>query len=202
MIASITYSVCAIALLIVLFFSSKEDMKYHRISKKYVILTFLIVIVYTAIIGNSIEGTICFMLSLGLFSAFTFCSRGGFGFGDTLLIASLGWFIGDLIHLQYFYVTMGFCMLIIGSYFVLKNRKLNGKGWKNIFVKSILVPINEIKPGMILANDYFMKGLTEKEIEELKKRCDTSIMIKQAYPFIPVIFLSFLLYVIVYVAIF
>jgi hypothetical protein len=92
-------------------------------------------------------------------------------------------------------------MLILGAYFILKNHKQNGKGFKNIFTKTMLVPTNELKPGMILAHDYFMKGLTEKEIEELKKTCNSTIMIKQAYPFIPVIFMSFLMYVIVYLAV-
>lgn len=201
MIVTLAFFISAVALLLTLFFSSKEDIKYHRISKKYVIICFIIVIIYNNIVGASVEKTIAFSLTLGLFSAFTFLSRGGFGFGDSLLLGSLGWFIGNLLYLQYFFVVLGFCMLILGAYFIIKNHKQNGKGFKNIFIKNTLVHVNDLKPGMILANDYFMKGLTEKEIEELKKTCDTTIPIKQAYPFIPVIFLAFLLYVIAYIAI-
>ncbi len=47
-----------------------------------------------------------------------------------------------------------------------------------------------------------MKGLTEKEIKDIQSHNDedTTICVKQAYPFIPVIFLSFLVYVIMIVA--
>lgn len=201
MLVPLVYSICAIALLIALFFSSKEDIKYHRISKKYVIICFIIAIIYNNVIGGRVEATVTFGLTLGLFSAFTFLSRGGFGFGDSMILGSIGWFIGNLRYLQYYFVVLGFCMLILGSYFIIKDHKKNGKGFRNLFIKTMLVPVNELKPGMILAHDYFMKGLTEKEIDELKKVNDSTILIKQAYPFIPVIFTSFLIYVIVYTAI-
>ena len=198
---SLFYSVCAIALLLVLFFSSKEDIRYHRISKKYVILCFIIVLTYNNIIGGTIEATISFIFTLGLFSAFTFLSRGGFGFGDSLILGAIGWFIGNLRYLQYYFIVLGFCMLLLSAYFIIKNHKQNGKGLKNFFIKTTLVNINELKPGMILADDYFMKGVTEKEIDELKKKNITTVMVKQAYPFIPVIFLSFLIYTIGYLAV-
>lgn len=198
---SILFYVSSILLLLTLFFSSMEDFRYHRISKKYVLICLIVVMVYNNLIGGSVEATICLILTLGLFSAFTFFSKGGFGFGDTLILASLGWYIGNLLYLQYFFVIIGFAMLILGSYFVVINHKQNHKGWKKIFNNIINVKVSDLKPGMILENDYFMKGLTEKEIIDLQKRTDINIFIriKQAYPFIPVIFISFLCYVVIYV---
>ena len=191
----------SILLLITLLFSSMEDFKYHRISKKYVLICLIIVMVYNNVIGSTVEATICLILTLGLFSTFTFLSKGGFGFGDTLILASLGWYIGNLIHLEYFFMILGFSMLILGAYFVIINHKQNHKGWKKIFNNIMNVKVEDLKPGMILATDYFMKGLTEKEIEQTKQNHPLGyiIKIKQAYPFIPVIFVSFLCYVIVYV---
>ncbi len=199
---TLAFAVASLVLLITLFFSSMEDMKYHRISKKYVLICFVTVIFYNNYIGGSVEATISFLLTLGLFSAITFFSKGGFGFGDTIILGALGWYIGSLIHLQYFFITLSFSMLILGGYFVIKNYKSNHKGFSLFLNNKEFVQVKKLKPGMILCEDYFMKGLTEKEIKELqdKNDADVTICIKQAYPFIPVIFLSFLVYVIMMVA--
>ena len=60
---------------------------------------------------------------------------------------------------------------------------------------SKMIPINQVKPGMILAKDYFMKGLNEEEIEKLKDEGHVYLDIKQAYPYIPVILFTFIVYV-------
>jgi len=192
------FAVASVLLLLTLYFSSVEDMKYHRISKKYVIAVFLIVMIYNNIAGSSVEATVSFLMTLGIFGAITALSRGGFGFGDTIVLGALGWYIGSLIHLQYFFLTLAFSMLILGGYFVVKNHKNNHKKWNLFFNNKEFVKVKNLKVGMILCEDYFMKGLTEKEIEDLQKKNDpdNGICVKQAYPFIPVIFLSFLVYVI------
>lgn len=202
MMYDIGFAIASILLLLTLYFSSVEDMKYHRISKKYVLACFLIVIFYNNYVGGSVEATVSFLLTLGLFSGITFLSKGGFGFGDTIIIAALGWFIGDMIHLQYFYLTLGFSALILGGYFVIINHKNNHKGASLFLNDKQFIKVSKLKPGMILCKDYFMKGLTEKDIEEIQKNneSDNAICIKQAYPFIPVIFMSFLIYVIMIVA--
>lgn len=202
MIYDVTFAIASILLLLTLYFSSVEDIKYHRISKKYVIICFLIVMIYNNLHGSSVEATISFLMTLGIFSAITFLSRGGFGFGDTIILGALGWYIGSLIHLQYFYITLAFSMLILGGYFVLKNYKNNHKKLNMFLNNKEFVKTSNLKPGMILCDDYFMKGLTEKEIEEIQKNndSDVAICIKQAYPFIPVIFLSFLIYVVMIIA--
>jgi Flp pilus assembly protein protease CpaA len=198
---NLVFSITSILLILILYFSSKEDWKYHRISKKYVLIILLTVMFYNNFAGSTIEATICFLLTLGIFSAITFASRGGFGFGDTMILGAIGWFIGNLKHLQYYFLILVFCMLILGGYFVMINRKQNHKGWKLFFNNRILVPVDKLKVGMILYDDYFMKGLTENEITEWQKKDNgsTTLCIKQAYPFIPVIFISFLIYVIIIV---
>lgn len=200
MIGTPAYSITTILLLLTLYFSSKEDIKYHRISKKYVIIFFLIVMIYNTITVPSVEKTMAFLITLGIFTGFTFATKGGFGFGDTLILGAIGWFIGDLIHLQYFFITLAFCTLILESYFIITNHKEHRGLRKKLFNNTKIVKVEDLKPGMILANDYFMKGLTEQDIMELKKASDTTIKIKQAYPFIPIIFASFLLYVMIAIA--
>lgn len=192
----LAYSIASILLLLTLYFSSKEDIKYHRISKKYVLITIIIVYAYNMCVMGSIEKLLSFIFTFGFFSLITVLSRGGFGFGDTIILGMIGWFIGDLILLSYFFLVLGFVMLMLESYFIYTNRG-NGNGWKGLFPKNKMVQVKDLRPGMILHNDYFMKGLTEKEIEDIRKTCDTTICIKHAYPFIPVIFTSFLLYVFV-----
>jgi Flp pilus assembly protein protease CpaA len=196
-----TFAVASLLLIVTLFFSSREDWKYHRISKKYVLIVLLTVMVYNNVAGSTIEATVCFLLTLGIFSAITFASRGGFGFGDTMILGALGWFIGNLKHLQYYFLILVFYMLLLGGYFVTINYKQNHKGWKLFFNNKIFVPVEKLKPGMILCDDYFMKGLTENEIKEWQRKSNgDTLCIKQAYPFIPVIFVSFLIYVAVVLA--
>ena len=195
------YLGCVLAILLTLYFSSKEDLKYHRISKKYVIIIFIIVLIYNTIDGPSVDKTFAFMLTVGVFGALSLISRGQFGIGDTLILGALGWFIGNMDHLRYYFIVLVFCILILGTYFVLINYKKNGKKIKKMFKITSTIPITEVEPGMVLADDYFMKGLKEEEIEDLKNKGITKLTVKQTYPFIPVIFISFLLYVIIIVSI-
>ena len=197
MIDYLAFGIASSLLVVVLALSSREDFRYHRISKKYVLATFFIVIFYNNIVGGSVEATICFLLTLTVFSIITFASKGGFGFGDTLILSAIGWFIGDLIYLQYFFILLVFSMLIFGAYFTIKNRQEKTKIVTTFFKNTSFVNVMDLKAGMTLSNDYFMKGLTEKEIEEYQKLNDDDKMvgIKKAYPFIPVIFLSFLVLV-------
>ncbi len=197
MINLIIYFICILIILVTLFFSSKEDLKYHRISKKYVIIVFMVVLFYNTITGGSVEKTIAFLTTLIIFGGLSIVSRGRFGIGDALILGGLGWFIGDMIHLQYFYITLSFCMLVLGAYFVILNYKQNGKQLKNVFKINSVIPTDNLEPGMVLADDYFMKGLLENEVEKIKKQGKKFIAVKQTYPFIPVIFVSFLLYVII-----
>jgi len=200
MINLVAYGLSATLILIALFFSSKEDFKYHRISKKYVIFVFLVVMVYNSLIGGDIEKTLSFSITLIIFGGISIFSRGQFGIGDTLILGAIGWFIGNLIQLQYYFLILSFSMLILGTYFIVINYKKNGKQKCSIFKIVNHVPIDKVVPGMVLADDYFMEGLNEKDIQKLKDDKVESILVKQTYPFIPVIFVSFLVYVVMFLA--
>jgi len=185
-----------IALVFTLYYASKEDMKYHRITKKYVSIIFIIVLVYTFLSTQyAIERTFSFLITLCLFTFITFASKGGFGFGDTLILSALALYIGSLMYLRYFFLILVFTMLVWGAYHILKNRKNKKINLKEFFKTTQIVHINNVTPGMILSDDYFMKGLTEKEIKSLKDKGHTTLIVKQAYPFIPVILITFLIYV-------
>ncbi len=187
-----------IALVIPLYLASKEDMKYHRIDKRYVLWVLLTVMVYTFLTREYVvDRTFSFLITLGIFTALTVLSKGGFGFGDTLILAALGWYIGSLTHLRYFFILLVVVIIFWGIYQTVSTRKerTDRKGIRRLFDMSKMVPIDDVEPGMILANDYFMKGLNEKEIEKLKNDGHVYLNVKQAYPFIPVILITFLAYI-------
>lgn len=194
---SLLYAIFNILLLIPLYFASKEDMKYHRIDKKYVQIVFILVFIFTLITREyAVERTFSFLITLGIFSALTIFSKGGFGFGDTLILGALGWYIGSLEHLRYFFIIL-VCVIIFWGIYQIKttnNEVWDKPGIKKYFEMKKMIPIDKVKPGMILSDDYFMKGLKEDEIAELKEEGLVYLDIKQAYPFIPVIFIAFLLF--------
>ena len=186
-------------IVIPLYFASKEDMKYHRINKKYVVWILLTVLIYTLLTREYVvERTFSLLITLGLFSGITVFSKGGFGFGDTLILAAIGWYIGSLIHLRYFYIILVAVTIFWSIYQVRTTKKEEGerKGIRRYFEKTKTIPIDKVVPGMILAKDYFMKGLNEKEIKKIKKEGIVYLEIKQAYPYIPVILIAFLMYII------
>jgi len=192
-----------ILLVFPLYYASKEDMKYHRIDKKYVqwilgtVLIYVFILYFLRLNIYPVERTFSFVITLGLFSGITFFSKGGFGFGDTLILAALGWYIGSTLHLSYFFIILVVVMIFWGIYQILTTEKINGeeKGIQKYFKMTKMMPIDQIKPGMILAKDYFMKGMNEQEIQDLKDKGQVYLDIKQAYPFIPVIFISFLIHI-------
>jgi len=197
---SLLYAVFNVLLVIPLYFASKEDMKYHRIDKKYVQIVFILVFIFTLLTREyAVERTFSFLITLGIFSALTVFSKGGFGFGDTLILGALGWYIGSLMHLRYFFIILIGVIVLWGLYQIktTDNEVWDKKGIKKYFEMKKMVPIDKVKPGMILAEDYFMKGLKENEIIDLKKKGIAYLNIKQAYPFIPVIFITFILFLFV-----
>lgn len=182
-------------IIIILYLASVEDMKYRRISKKYVIAIFVLVLIYINAFGlYNVEGTISFILTFIVFSVLVVVSKGGFGFGDTLIISAIGMYLSDLFELKKYFLIMAFTMMVWGAMLILYNRIKNKVPVKEQFKFVRTVNINDVKPGMVLANDYFMTGLTEKDIEKLKNDGYITLDVKQAYPFIPVILISFMVY--------
>lgn len=59
------------------------------------------------------------------------------------------------------------------------------------------LPIDELRPGMVLATDNFMHGLTINDIEKLRHEGYITITVKNPMPFIPCIFIAFLIVLII-----
>jgi Flp pilus assembly protein protease CpaA len=185
-------------ILSILIIASKEDLRYHRISKKYVMLILVFTLLYTLVYKTyGLERTASFLIAFTMFGGMTLLSRGKFGFGDSIIISAIALYIGRVNELGFFFIILAFVSIGWGAYCLLTTRiKNKGKTTtlRDRFHTIDVVPMNNVVPGMILANDYFMEGLKEDEILDLKKKGFTSIMVKYAYPYIPVILASFLIY--------
>jgi len=195
---SIQYALTAI-IVSILVLSSKEDLRYHRISKKYVMLILVFTLLYTVFYKTyGIERTFSFLIAFGMFSGVTILSRGMFGFGDGIIIAALALYIGKVHELGYYFIILAFTSLAWGFYCVIKSRLKEKSPNKKTLLESLrqtdMIPIDKVVPGMILATDCFMEGLNEDDILKLKKKGLREIQIKYAYPFIPSILISFVVY--------
>jgi Flp pilus assembly protein protease CpaA len=194
----IAQTILTLILISILILGSKEDLRYHRISKRYVMLILVFTLLYTLVYPTyGIERTAAFLIAFTMFGGMTLLSRGKFGFGDSVIIAAIALYIGKVNELGYFFIILSFISIGWGAYCLL-NTRIKNKGkttpLRESFHQIDIVPMNNVVPGMILANDYFMEGLKEDEIEDLKKKGYTSLQIKYAYPYIPVILVSFLFY--------
>jgi Flp pilus assembly protein protease CpaA len=186
-------------LLSILIIASKEDMRYHRISKKYVMLILVFTLLYTLVYKTyGLERTAAFLIAFGMFGGMTLLSRGKFGFGDSIIISAIALYIGRVNQLGYFFIILAFVSIAWGAYCYLKTRHNSKTGDKKTLWDSFssinTITIDKLVPGMILANDNFMQGLNEEEIMDLKKQGLKELQIKYAYPFIPVILMSFIVY--------
>lgn len=187
----------------ILVLASKEDLKYNRITKRNTIFILIFTLLYTLVYPTyGIERTVAFVIAFSMFGGMTLLSHGKFGFGDAIIIAALALYIGKVQNLGYFFSILGFTALSWGVICIVNTQLTNkDKTMKQRLRDSFhiveVVSIENALPGMILFDDYFMTGLTEDEILDLKKKGITSIKIKRAYPFIPVIFVAFIIYLIV-----
>ena len=190
-------------ILFILAWSSKEDLKYNTISKKSVMLILIFTLFYTLVRPTyGIERTISFVIAFSLFGGVTFISRGQFGFGDSIILASLALYIGKVHELGFFFIILAFVSLAWGAWCILhtqyKNKdKTVKQRLRDSFHVIDIVPIDKVVPGMIRSDDYFMTGLTKDDIIKFKKKGIISLKIKYAYPFIPCIFIAFILYLII-----
>lgn len=180
-------------IMITLFYATIEDLRFRRISTHYVIALYLIVIV-SVILGNriSLEATYCFLFSFVIFLVISLVSKGGFGIGDALVIGSLGWYLHDFTTLRTFMFILGVISVIWAtSWFIYYKKKHD----INFLTRATMdLPIEQVRPGMVLLEDNFMRGLRQKEIDRMKQSGVLIVSIKQQpLPFIPVIFLAMLL---------
>jgi hypothetical protein len=188
----IVSSIMTILIGLVLFYASVEDLRNRTIRAIWVIVLYIIMSV-RAVVSNSLgmESTYVFLFAFTLFMLLALISRGQFGYGDALVLGALGWYYHTFNDLQTFLFAIG----VIGVPWAIYWSWHYGKkeGYRNIinaFKRTI--DINDAKVGMVLAKDRFMNGLTGHDIENLKAEGHMTIDVKQPFPFIPVVFIAFI----------
>ena len=185
-------SIFTIAIGLVLFYASVEDLRHRTIRSIWVITLYILVSASSIITGSiSTQSTFVFLFTFILFMGIAVFSFGRFGIGDAMVLGALGWFYHDFASLQHFLFIMGgvclpwamFCILYYGRHQGFLNTI---KGFKRH------INIEEARPGMVLASDNFMHGLTQTQIDDMRHAGFVTIDVKQPFPFIPVIFIAFM----------
>lgn len=140
-----------------------------------------------------LTASFCFMFTLVVFVSLWFISFGSFGMGDVLVISALGWMVADFSILHVFLLTMGVLSIPWGLFWVIKyKRDPNFSGIWHGFKK--IIPIKDLRPGMVNADDNFMQGLDGDQIEKIQKSGVSTIRVKQPMPYIPVVFATVMIY--------
>ena len=184
-----------IGVFIVLTYISIHDLKYRNIPFFTVYLLFGLAPIYLYLANISFtSASFCFLFTFGVFTVFFILGRGGFGFGDVIVIAILGWMIGDMGSLGlYMYFLGGSLVIWWVVCIVYYKKRLRCKGWLHGFRRNIST--KDLKPGMVLEGDNFMQGLKKEQIMGLQSRFD-HVDIKEPMPFIPPLFISFVVFIV------
>jgi len=189
----LTLEISLIILIIIfaiLAIASYQDIKTTTISRNVVIALYILVPAYIYIrdVNYATAGS-CFLFTLITFLCLWFISRKGFGFGDVLVISALGWMIADFTILRVFLISMGVFSIPWGLFWLWRYKKnpYLDQMWTG---KKTMIDPEKLQPGMVLAEDGFMQGLTEKQIKQIKKQEKQSIWVKKPMPFIPVVFFT------------
>jgi len=173
-------------IIVVLAIASYQDLKTITIKREIIIALYLLVpaFLYTSNANYATAG-ICFIFTLITFTCLWFMSRKGFGFGDVLVISALAWMLADFTILRAFLITMGVMSIPWGLFWLWRYKK--DPDLENMWSgKKQKISVEKLKPGMVLADDGFMQGLTEKQIKKIRRE-KTSLMVKKPMPFIPVV---------------
>lgn len=171
---------------------SIDDVKYTRIKASHIIIFYVFVMSY--IIINDLfspKTTTSFLMILIIFICIAYFSKGKFGMGDALLLGALGWYFSGIDKINMFlYVWAGVSLLWAIFWIIYLYKKSDIRDIVLGFKRKI--PIAELEAGMILSKDNFVKGLTFKEVNDLKNSGITEIEIKKPLPYIPVFFITFI----------
>ena len=190
-----------IFILITLIIASYQDIKKITIQREIVIALYILAPVYLYVSeSNYMTAGFCFMFTLITFTCLWFISHKGFGFGDVLVISALAWILADFTILRVFLITMGVMSIPWGLFWLWRYKR--NPDLEHMWTgKKTEIQTKDLKPGMVLAEDGFMQGLTDKQIKKIKKENRRSIFVKKPMPFIPVVFFT-LLYVTVLISLF
>lgn len=196
-ILSIVTSVFLVAMGIVLFFASVEDLKYRIIGKWKVIWMYLIAMIIV-ISTNNVENiyvSMTFLLSLVVFILVAVLSFGQFGIGDSLAIAACIWVAACFGDIRHYLLLLSIVTLVWACYWVLWLYRRNGTGhFVDSFRLKEIIHVSKLQVGMVLDGDNFMHGLKPEDIEELQNSGLQIVTVKNPIAYIPVIFISFLLF--------
>lgn len=182
-----------ISMSLLLLIMSIDDVKYTRIKAKHVMIFYIMVMTYIVINDLfSPKTTTSFIIILVTFTCIAYFSKGKFGMGDALLLGALGWYFSGIGKINMFlYVWAGVSILWAVYWIIYFYKKSDIRDIVLGFKRKI--PITELKAGMILSNDNFVKGITSKEIYDLKQNGVTEVEIKKPLPYIPVFFVTSLI---------
>ena len=193
--ASPVYAITSITIAIILFYASLKDFKYRTISRRSVAIVFVIVLAYRLIVGIPAESSFAFLYVFIAFVALAAISRGKFGMGDALLIGAVSWQLGSFNEIQQFIYAMGGAGIALWLYYFIRNKDY--KNIRNSLKNIYTIPIGDVKTGMVRAEDNFMAGLTEFDIKNLKESGVKELSVKQPMPFIPCIFIAYLIAILI-----
>jgi len=192
-IATILSYIITIIMIILMLDMSLDDIKHTRIKAWQVAFIYLLVMIYVTMNDLfSSNATISFLILLFVFTPIAGLSHGKFGMGDALMIGALGWYFASLSKIDIFlyaWITMSLFWAIFWIIYL----------WNKSDIRDIVIgykktiPVTDLKAGMILASDNFVKGLTDKEINKIKGTGVKEVAVKKPLPYIPCIFLAFLL---------
>lgn len=178
---------------IILLYSSIEDLRSRTIRAVWVVLLYILVSLRSVFAGQlSIQSTYVFLFAFILFMGLAIFSRGQFGYGDALVLGALGLYYHTFTGFQTFLFTLAIVGIPWAIYWTWHYGKKQGyKNLINAFKKTI--SIDDAQPGMVLAKDCFMNGLTQKDIDKMKQAGSITIDVKQPFAFIPCIFIAFII---------
>lgn len=192
------YSIFTLVIAIILLYASYEDMKNRTIRAFWVVALYLMVSFYS-VLSNEIgtQTTYVFLFTFIIFMLIATISMGQFGYGDALVLGALGWYYHDFETLRLFFFIVGAVCIPWAVYWsiIYKRKGLNLLGCKT------MLPIDDVQPGMVLASDNFMQGLTTKDIDKLRAQGQVTVSVKQPFPFIPVIFTAFIITIVAQIVI-
>jgi hypothetical protein len=189
----IVASIMTILIGMVLFYASVEDLRNRTIRAVWVIVLYILMSIRAVVSDNlSVESTYVFLFAFILFMLLAVISKGQFGYGDALVLGALGWYYHTFNDFQTFLFAIGIIGIPWAIYWSWHyGRKEGYRNIINAFKKTI--DIEEVRPGMVLAKDRFMNGLTGHDIQNLKAEGHMTIDVKQPFPFIPVVFIAFMI---------
>lgn len=180
-----------IAFLVILLYISIEDIKYRMIPYWTVPVLFGIAPIYIYLADLSFtKASFSFMMVSCLFLFLYIVGKGSFGIGDVMVMAVISWTLGSIDH-AYIYLIYIFAPIWLAWYIIsiANQARKYGFKWKELFKYRKIISTAELKPGMVMANDNFMHGLTPKDIEEIQKKYD-EVTVKLPLAFIPIAFIA------------